>query len=105
MAHASMGMLRVREGRDAEARQSLEQAVAANSQNYLIHYYYAYALSREGSGNAEIVTGFPPQNVDKMREHLKKAIQLRPDFPESYSLLAFVNLVSGGNLDESVQIA
>jgi len=104
MAHASLGMLRVREGKAAEARQSLERAVAANSQNYLIHYYYAYALSREGSGGAEIVTGFAPQNIAKMREHLKKAIEMRPDFPESYSLLAFVNLVSGSDLDESVQM-
>ena len=104
MAHASLGMLRVREGKSAEARQSLERAVAANSQNYLIHYYYAYALSREGSGEGEIVTGATPENLEKMREHLKQAIQLRPDFPESYSLLAFVNLVSGSNLDESVQM-
>ncbi|HYJ86944.1 MAG TPA: tetratricopeptide repeat protein [Pyrinomonadaceae bacterium] len=104
MAHASMGMLRVREGKAAEARQSLEKAVAANSQNYLIHYYYAFALSREGSGNTETVTRFSPQNVERIREHLTKAIQLRPDFPESYSLLAFVNLVSRSNLDESVQM-
>jgi hypothetical protein len=40
----------------------------------------------------------------KMREELKKAIELRPDFPESYSLLAFVNLVTGTQLDESVQL-
>ncbi len=104
MAHASLGMLRVREGKAAEARQNLERAVAASSQNYLIHYYYAYALSREGSGGAETVTAFAPQNIEKMREHLKKAIEMRPDFPESYSLLAFVNLVSGSDLDESVQM-
>jgi FimV-like protein len=104
MAHASMGMLRVYEGKAEEARQSLEKAVAANSQNYLIHYYYAFALSREGSGNTETVTALSPQNLEKTREHLNKAIQLRPDFPESYSLLAFVNLVSRVNLDESIQM-
>lgn len=104
MAHASMGMLRVREGKSTEARQSLEQALKENSQNFLIHYYYAYALSQEGRGNLELVTGFTPENVTKMREHLTKAIEMRPDFPESYSLLAFVNLVSGSNLDESVQM-
>lgn len=103
-AHASMGMLRVREGRSAEARQSLERAVKENSQNYLIHYYYAFALSREGRGEGEPVSGFTPESVSKMREHLMKAIEMRPDFPESYSLLAFVNLVSGSNLDESVQM-
>src|SRR5687767_14608093 len=41
MAHASLGMLRFREGKIQEARKSLERAVALNSQNYLIHYYYA----------------------------------------------------------------
>jgi Tfp pilus assembly protein PilF len=104
MAHASLGMLRVYQGKAAEARQSLEKAVAANSQNYLIHYYYAFALSREGSGDGEIVTGLSPQNLNTMRDHLKKAIALRPDYPESYSLLAYVNLLTGSNLDESVQM-
>jgi len=99
-----MGMLRVREGKSTEALQSLERAVKENSQNYLIHYYYAYALSRVGHGEGELVTGFTPESVSKMREHLMKAIEMRPDFPESYSLLALVNLVSGDNLDESVQM-
>jgi tetratricopeptide (TPR) repeat protein len=104
MAHASMGMLRVREGKSTEARQSLERAVKENSQNYLIHYYYAYALSREGRGDTDLVTSFTPESVSKMREHLMKAIEMRPDFVESYSLLAFVNLISGSNLEESVQM-
>ena len=46
MANASLAMLRVREGKVEEARKNLERAVTANSQNYLIHYYYAYALSQ-----------------------------------------------------------
>jgi len=37
-----------------------------------------------------------------MRAELKKAIELRPDFAESYNLLAFVNLVTGTNIDESI---
>ncbi|MDQ5844315.1 MAG: DUF1570 domain-containing protein [Acidobacteriota bacterium] len=102
MAHASLGMLRVREGKDAEAHKSLERAVAANSQNYLIHYYYAYALSR--AGNTQIVAGFAPETLARMRAELKRSIELRPDFPESYSLLAFVNMMSGTNLDESIEM-
>ncbi|HVQ36567.1 MAG TPA: tetratricopeptide repeat protein, partial [Pyrinomonadaceae bacterium] len=70
----------------------------------LIHYYYAFALSREGRGEGEPVNSFTPESLSKMREHLMKAIEMRPDFPESYSLLAFVNLVSGTNLDESIQM-
>jgi tetratricopeptide (TPR) repeat protein len=104
MAHASLGMLRVREGKHTEARRSLERAVTANSQNYLIHYYYAFALSREGMDQSEIVSWYPPETVSKMRSELKLAIELRPDFPESYSLLAFVNLVTDTQLDESIEL-
>ncbi len=104
MAHASLGMLRVRQGKIEEARRSLERAAAANSQNYLIHYYYAYALSREGIGDTQLVTAYAPAAQEKMRDELRKAIQLRPDFIESYSLLSFVNLVSGSQLDESIEL-
>jgi len=37
-----------------------------------------------------------------MRAELGRAIELKPDFPESYHLLAFVNLVTGEQLDESI---
>src|SRR6266480_702962 len=104
MANASMGMLRVREGKTDEARKRLERAASANSQNYLIHYYFAYALSREGMGDSPLVTGFKPETVVKIREELKKTIQLRPDFPESYTLLAFLSLVTGTQIDESVAL-
>ena len=60
MANAAMGMLLVRQGN--EARQSLERAVAANSQNYLIHYYYAFALSREGMDEMQLVSGYHAGN-------------------------------------------
>jgi tetratricopeptide (TPR) repeat protein len=102
MANASMGMLQVRQGKAAEARKSLERAVAANSQNYLTHYYYAYALSREGNFGADTIMTMAPETAAKMRTELKRAIELRPDFPESYSLLAFVNLVTNTELDESL---
>ncbi len=102
MANASMAMLRLRQGKADEARQMLERA-AANSQNYLIHYYYAYALSRELSGDLQ-TSSLAAEAAAKMRAELKKAIELRPDFLESYSLLAFVNLVTHTNLDESIQM-
>jgi hypothetical protein len=104
MANASLGLLRVRQGKPDEARKSLERAVAASSQNYLIHYYYAYALSREGNHDMQTVLGFATETAAKMRAELKRAIQLRPDFPESYSLLAFVNLVTDTELDETLEL-
>lgn len=104
MANASLGLLRVREGRSQEARQHLERAVAASAQNYLIHYYYAYVLSREGNRDMQTVFGFPAESASKMRSALQLAIKLRPDFLESYSLLAFVNLVTETDLDETLEL-
>ena len=102
MAHASLGMAYFREGKVDEAHASLERAVAANSQNYLAHYYYAYTLSRSGPGDGLTVAGYPPDVAARIREHLEKAISLRPDYPESYSLLAFISLVTRKGVDESI---
>ena len=98
MAHASIGMLYFYEGKVKEAQASLERAVAANSQNYLAHYYYAFTLSRAD----ENVKGFAPEVAAKIREHLQKAIALRPDYPEPYSLLAFVSVVTGQGIDDAI---
>jgi tetratricopeptide (TPR) repeat protein len=102
MAHASLGMAQFREGNTKEARESLERAVSANSQNYLAHYYYAYTLSRTGPDDAPTGVGYSSDVAAKMREHLQKAIALRPDFPEPYGLLAFVNLVTSTDIDETI---
>jgi FimV-like protein len=91
-----------REGKVSEAHASLERAVAANSQNYLAHYYYAYILSRSGPSSGPTVAGYQADVAAKIREHLEKAIALRPDYPESYSLLAFISLVTGKGIDESL---
>lgn len=100
MAHASMGMLRFYEGKTDEARANLERAVAGNSQNYLAHYYYAFTLSRQRPGDT--AASYTPEQLAKIREHLQRAIALRPDYPEPYSLLAFVSLISGKGVDEAI---
>jgi tetratricopeptide (TPR) repeat protein len=100
MAHASLGMLRFREGRRDEARASLERAIAANSQNYLAHFYYASVLTRQRPEDTSAT--LTPEQVAKIRQHVNRAIQLRPDFPESYTLKAFVSLISGTEVEESI---
>lgn len=102
MAHASLGMLLMRQKKFSEAKEHLQQAVAENPTSYLAHYYYAYALSREVMTEEQLVHKFPADTVRKMRAELLRAIELKPDFPESYHLLAFVNLVAGEQLDESI---
>src|SRR5262249_15943954 len=104
LANAAMAMLQVKLGKFSEARQRLERASAANSQNYLVHYYFALALSREAMDESNVVHSFLPEVENRMREELKKAIDLRPDYPESYRLLVFVNLVTGTQLDESITL-
>ena len=104
MAHASLGLLRARQGKLDEARASMERAVATDPPNYLSHYYYAFVLSRTGISGTHMVLGFTDETIAKMREELKKAIELKPEFREAHNLLAFVNLVSGSQLDEAVKI-
>ncbi len=101
-AHASLGLTRVRQNQFAEAKAHLEKAVAGNSQNYLAHYYYAYALSREGMNETHSMTSYPSEAAATMRTELLKAINLNPNFPEAYSLLAFVNLVTNEQLDQGI---
>ncbi len=102
MAHASLGMVLMQEKKFSEAKEHLQQAVAGNSTNYLAHYYYAYTLSREFMTEGQTVHEYPAETARRMRAELVKAIELKPDFPESYHLLAFVNLVTGEQLDESI---
>jgi tetratricopeptide (TPR) repeat protein len=101
-SHASLGMLRLRQNRFAEAIKYLERAVALDPQNYLAHYTYADALSREGMASDNALEGYySPEVLSVMRAELKKAIELAPRFIESYRLFALVNLVMNEQLDEA----
>ncbi len=104
MAQASLGVLRTYQGKTEEARQYLQKAAAANSQNYLIHFYYALALGGMKMSGFQMMTDFPATTAESMRAELKKAIELKPDFPESYALLALVNIVRDEQVDESIDL-
>ncbi|HYY57454.1 MAG TPA: tetratricopeptide repeat protein [Pyrinomonadaceae bacterium] len=104
MAHASLGVVRLRQNRFDEAKQHLQQAIASNSQNYLAYYYYAYELSRAGMSEDGRVSSYPAETAREMRVALQKAMKLKPDFPGTYHLQAWVNLVTGEQLDESIEL-
>ncbi|HEX6728523.1 MAG TPA: DUF1570 domain-containing protein [Pyrinomonadaceae bacterium] len=104
LANASMGLLRVEQRRYAEAKKYFQKATATQ-QNYLVHYLYAYTLSREGvEANAEH-PGYSDANVAIMREQLLRAIKLAPNFAPAYYLLAMVDVVADQQLDEAEAMA
>jgi tetratricopeptide (TPR) repeat protein len=102
-AHAALGMLRVRQGRVAEALRHLQRA-APTSDNHLVHFFYAYALSRQGMSEDGRVSHYPAETLQTIRAELQTTMKLAPNFAEAYHLLAFVNLVANEQLDQSVEL-
>lgn len=87
LAQATLGMLRVRQKNETEARELLQKALELDPKNFLINYYYATVL----------------QSTDRrtMREQLNKSIESAPRFVAAYALLASTNLSAGENLPET----
>lgn len=106
LANAAMAMAMLREDKLDVALKHLERAVKANNQNYLVHYYYAYALSqqRSGSNSPDLAPALTSEMGEKIRGELLQAIKLRPDYPASYSLLGYISLLTGNNLEESKRL-
>ena len=102
--YASLGMLYVRQHRYAEAKKYLQKATTSQ-QNYLVHYFHAYVLSRETISSDGRISGYSPENAALMREQLLRAIKLAPDYAPAPYLLALVDLVTNERLDEAVAMA
>lgn len=103
-AHVSLGLALARQKRFDDAKRHLRLALAADTQSYLANYQYAYALSREGMDESGMASGYSAEVAAEMRAALRKAMALKPEFPESYRLLAWVNLVTGEGLEESAEL-
>ncbi len=104
MAHTSLAMVLMEQKDISRAQQHLIKAVEGNSSDYLSHYFYAYLLSREGMDDDQRIMSYTDESAGIMRAELLKAIELKPDFAESYHLLAFVDLVTEHKLDEAVKL-
>ena len=102
LANASLGLVKARQQNFAEAEKYLEKAVSLDDKNYLTQYRYAYVLSREGMTDFGFVAGYDNEQTRKMREALKKAIRLNPNFTESYNLYAFISAVRNEAIDEAI---
>lgn len=104
LAHAAIGMTLVRQNDFANARRHLEKAVRLDSRNYLTNFLYAYALSREDLDANGYARFYLPEKAAQMQTALGKAIELNPNFAESYRLLAFINVANNYNLNEAVEL-
>ncbi len=102
MANTTFGMVKMRQKKFDEAKNYFEKAISENQKNHLALYNYAFLLSREGRDEFGYVQSFAPEKAAKMRQLLKKAIEVNPSFTESYELLAFVNYVNNEELDEAI---
>jgi Protein of unknown function (DUF1570) len=104
VANTSLGLVKMKQRKFAEAKKYLETAIANDPKNYFTQYNYAYILSRESMDEFGYVRKYSSDSANKMRELLNKAIEIKPEFPESYRLLAFVNVVNNEKLDESLAL-
>jgi hypothetical protein len=61
-------------------------------------------LCRPTSEDAQFTLGYAPEVAGKARLALRKAIALRPDFPDSYNLLAYINLVTSTDIEQTTAL-
>ena len=101
-ANATIGMVKLRQRKFPEAKRYLEAATAGDAENFLVHFYYAYLLTRENMNEAGLVTNFPIETAKRIRESLRRSILLNDRFAESYRLLAFTSLITNVELEEAL---
>ncbi|HBE82979.1 MAG TPA: hypothetical protein DDW24_09395 [Blastocatellia bacterium] len=102
LANSTMGMAKMRQRKFADAKGFLEKARRAETAGHLVHYRYAYVLSREAMDGNGWVANYSDEAARTIRESLRKAIAANPNFPESYSLLAFIALVRNDEIDDAI---
>lgn len=102
-AYVALGKMYVEQRRYAEAKKYLQKATSS-PQSYLIHYYYAYVLSREGMSASGAVTQYSRENAAVMREQLQQSIKLSPNYAPAYYLLSVVDYFSD-RVDEALEMA
>jgi tetratricopeptide (TPR) repeat protein len=102
-ANSTLGLVRMKQNQFSEARKYFQKVNTANSQNYLTYYRFAYFLSREVITFDNYISNYSDERTLQMRRALQHSISLNPKFPDSYSLLAFINLVRNEDFDEGIK--
>ena len=104
LAHAALGQVSLRHKRYEEAKKYFERATKS-PQHHLVHYNYAWLLSREAMSPTGRIKELSPATAAIMREQLAQTIKLAPQFAAAYYLLALVDLVRDERLDEAREMA
>jgi FimV-like protein len=102
--YASLGSMYVHQRRYTEAKKYLQKATTT-PQSYLIHYYHAFVLSREGIAPDGRIKEYSKENAAAIREQLLRATKLAPNFAPAHHLLALVDFVTDEHLDEALEMA
>ncbi|HEY8559929.1 MAG TPA: tetratricopeptide repeat protein [Pyrinomonadaceae bacterium] len=100
--NAALGLVKMQQKKYGEAKNYLEKATRNDSQNYLAYYNYALAVSRENMTEYGFASSYGLGDAMKARASLRKAIELNPNYAESYNLYAFINIIRNEELDESI---
>ena len=101
-ANTTLGLVKMQQKKYTEAKAFLEKAMSADSQNYLAFFNYALVLSREGMTEYGFASSYSPEQAEKIRANLRRAMSLNPNFAESYNLYGFINVVRNEEIDESI---
>jgi tetratricopeptide (TPR) repeat protein len=96
-----LGFVARRRKNFAEAESHFKEAVARDSKNFLAHFYYAESLQQRAQ--EESSSRLSKETVKTITDELKTAIKLMPTFAPSYSLLGYIHLSTGENLEEGAQ--
>lgn len=102
-ARLAFGVHTLRENRFDEAREHLTRAVAAEPRSHLARYHLAEVLLHSDAEADSTVVGFHEKTL-RVREELRRVIEIAPDFAEAYSLLAYVEIERGPDLEAAAAL-
>src|SRR5262249_46194595 len=90
-AHASLAVLRIRQGNYDEAKKHIERALALGSDNPLPYLFYARLIRQQVPASAEL----SKEQLQNMQTSLLKAVQFGPNLNEAVDLLSEVESLLG----------
>ena len=104
LANSTLGSIHMRQGDYVKAREYFEKSINSEVNNYLVYYRYAFFLSRDAASFGKQIKTYTDQTTQNMRNALNKSIKLNPNFPDSYQLSGFINLVRNEKFDEGIEL-